>query len=243
MKYPEDYINKIICGDCLEVMKGIPDKSVDLVLTSPPYNTGNKSLGYHPKSTVGDNFYNEHNDDMASEDYLEFLRKCITETLRISRYSFWNFQMIANNKWALFEILSEFKDRTKDIFIWHKQAVAQISKGTMAKGYEFVFLFGDNNTMSFPYNNFPANNYVPNIQEWNQREPHPEHHALMPTAMPDYFIEYFTKPNDIVLDPFSGLATTARSAKKIGRRYVGIEISEKYCEIAQRRLAQEYLFT
>jgi DNA modification methylase len=37
MKYPEDYINKIICGDCLEVMKGIPDKAVDLVLTDPPY--------------------------------------------------------------------------------------------------------------------------------------------------------------------------------------------------------------
>ena len=77
MKYPEDYINKIICGDCLEVMKGIPDKAVDLVLTSPPYNTGNKSLGYHPNSKVGDNFYNEHNDDMASEDYLNFLRNCL----------------------------------------------------------------------------------------------------------------------------------------------------------------------
>ena len=47
MKYPEDYINKIICGDCLEVMKGIPDKAVDLVLTDPPYGIGaDKGVGW-----------------------------------------------------------------------------------------------------------------------------------------------------------------------------------------------------
>ena len=242
MKYPEDYINKIICGDCLEVMKGIPDKAVDLVLTSPPYNTGNKSLGYHPKSTTGDKFYNEHNDNMTDFEYETFLYGAIEESLRISRYAFWNFQIITNNKEIVFDIFSEFKHKIKDMFIWHKQAVAQMQAGIMAKGYEIVIMFGEDNKMNFLYNNFPQNGYVPNIQEWHQREPHPNHHALMPTAMPDYFIEYFTKPNDIVLDPFSGLATTGRSAKKLGRQFIGIEISKDYCEIAQRRLAQEYMF-
>ncbi|HEY4482193.1 MAG TPA: site-specific DNA-methyltransferase [Candidatus Brocadiaceae bacterium] len=243
MTYPEDYINKIICGDCLEVMKGIPNKSVDLVLTSPPYNTGNKSLGYHPKSKVGDNFYNEYSDNKTHAEYKRFITDCIGETLRIGRYSFWNFQMISNNKTVVFEVIQEYQKNLKDIFIWHKQAVSQIQKGVMAKGFEFVLMFGEYDRMVFDYNNFPENNYVPNIQEWHQRESHPEHHALFPLALPDYFIEYFTKPGDTVLDIFNGLGTTARSAKKLGRKYIGIEISKKYCEIAKRRLAQEYLFT
>ncbi len=54
--------------------------------------------------------------------------------------------------------------------------------------------------------------------------------------MPDYFIEYFTKTNDIVLDPFSGLATTARSAKKLGRRFIGIELNENFFDLACRNI-------
>lgn len=238
----EDMINKIICGDCLSVMKLIPDDGIELVLTSPPYNTGNKSLGYHPKSKVGDNFYNEYSDNMTQEEYYNFIKDCIMESLRISRYAFWNFQIISNNKDVVFRIIADFRHRIKDVFIWHKQAVSQISKGTMAKGYEIVIMFGKDDKMCFDYNNFPKNNYVPNIQEWHQRESHEEHHALFPLALPDYFIEYFTKPNDIVLDIFNGLGTTTRSAKKLGRCYIGIEINQKYCEIAERRLSQDYLF-
>src|SRR5690554_5436075 len=57
---------------------------IDLVITSPPYNTGGKSLGYHPKSKTGDYFYNEYNDNMSAEEYEVWICKIIEETLRVA---------------------------------------------------------------------------------------------------------------------------------------------------------------
>ena len=113
----------------------------------------------------------------------------------------------------------------------------------MAKGYEFIFIFGQDNNMTFEYNNFPENNYVPNRQTWykQNKESTPEHHATFPQALPEYIIQNFSKLNDLVLDPFNGSGTTTKSAKQLGRNFIGIEISEKYCEIARQRLKQDIL--
>jgi len=68
-----------------------------------------------------------------------------------------------------------------------------------------------------------------------------EHPAAMPTRPIRKLIEWFTNPGDMVIDPFCGSGTTLRAAKDLGRRAIGIEIEEKYCEIAVKRLAQEVL--
>ena len=125
----------------------------------------------------------------------------------------------------------------KDILIWNKQAVSQISKGVMAKGWEYVFIFGQDNTIDFKENNFPDNNYVPNRQTWFKSESIPEHHATFPMELPRYFTQHFAPPNGIVLDPFLGSGTTCVAAKMEGRKYIGIEISEEYCKIAKERIA------
>ena len=229
-------INQIICGDCLEAMRGWPDNCMDLVVTSPPYNTGGKSLGYHPNSSTGDNFYGQYADDLSMSEYEEFLTSRIAESIRISRYSFWNFQMLSGNKDVLLYLLSGFRKNIKDICIWRKQAVAQIQKGRTAKGFEFVLLFGHDDSMTFDYNNFPDNGYVPNIVEIYKTESIPEHHATFPLRLPDYFTKYFSKQTDIILDPFCGSGTTCVAAKILGRKYIGIDISEEYCQIARERL-------
>ncbi len=229
-------INQIINADCLEVLKTFPDKSVDLVITSPPYNMGNKSLGYHPNSSTGDNFYDEYEDDIPIEKYEQFLIDIITNCIRVSKYTFWNMQSLANNKDTIINLQYHFRDNLKDIFIWNKHAVSQISKGVMAKGWEYVFIFGEDSTIDFKENNFPENNYVPNRQTWYKSESIPEHHATFPMELPRYFIQNFARPNGIILDPFLGSGTTAIAAKMEGRNYIGIEISEKYCQIARERL-------
>ena len=71
MKYPDDYINKIICGDCLEVMKGIPDGSIDMIITSPPYNVGID--------------YEIYDDKILFEKYAEFHSLLASEMFRVIR--------------------------------------------------------------------------------------------------------------------------------------------------------------
>ena len=239
-----DLINQVICGDCLEVMKKIPDKSIDLIVTSPPYNMGDgNSLGYQPNSTVGQSFYGKGKDNKKDEEYIEWCLQIITDCLRVSRYVFWNMQFVRSTRNCIFQIQDNFNEKLKDVFIWSKQAVANITAkdGGMAKGWEYVFMLGENNLSTFSYNNFPKNGYVPNIQTWYKSESFREHHATFPQELPKYFVQYFTKKDDIVLDPMCGSGTTAVAAKEIGRRFIGIEISDKYCEIARQRLRQEYL--
>jgi DNA modification methylase len=226
-------------GDCLEVMKTIPDNSVDLVLTSPPYNMGKgKSLGYQPLSTVGQKFYGEYADNKTDIEYCEWCVKIIQECLRVSRYVFWNVQLNRSTRGMIFSIQEKFNSNLKDIFIWQKQAVANIrgKNGNLAKGWEYVFMFGQNNTPSFEYNNFPLNGYVPNIKQWYKKEFFKEHHATFTKEMALYFCEYFTKDNDTVLDPFMGTGTTGVACKQLNRKFIGIEISEEYYKIAERRI-------
>src|SRR5258708_28631410 len=90
LRYPQDYINKNICGDVLQVMKSIPDNSVDLVVTSPPYNLKN-STGNGMKDGRGgkwanaalQNGYSNHADNMPHEDYVKWQKNCLSQMMRI----------------------------------------------------------------------------------------------------------------------------------------------------------------
>ena len=231
-------LNHIYQGDCLDLMQEMPDKCVDLIITSPPYNMGNKSLGYQPNSTVEQKHYDKYDDNKKEIEYILMLNNVITEGLRISRYVFWNVQFVRTTRNHIFTIQDEFKDNLKDIFIWKKQAVSSITakNGGMGKGWEYIFMFGENNLSTFEYNNFPKNGYVPNIQEWFKSEYFDNHHATFPIELPEYFIRFFTKEGDIVLDPFNGTGTTCKAAKINQRNFIGIDVSEEYCAIAERRL-------
>ena len=236
-------LNQIYNMDCLDGMREIPDKSIDLIITSPPYNMGGKSLGYQPNSTIGQKHYEEYEDKKPDEEYCLWLNEVIKESLRISRYVFWNVQYVRSTRNHILIIQNTFKDNLKDIFIWKKQCVPNITakNGGLGKGWEYVFMFGDNNLSTFEYNNFPVNGYVPNIQEWFKSEHFVDHHATFPLELPEYFIQHFTKENDIVYDPFMGTGMTARAAIKLNRQFSGTEISKSCYGAAQTRIrmAQE----
>lgn len=240
--FEEDGIT-IYHGDCREYLPSI--EPVSIVVTSPPYNQGGKSLGYQPRSSVGQKLYGEYGDKLSTEQYEAFILVVLGQCLKKATYVFWNMQFLSSTKKAIIKILYESRENLKDIFIWEKQAVAQISCGQaprLATGFEFVFIFGEDASRIFGKANFPQNGYVPNIKTWYKSESFPEHHATFPFELPMYFIQHFSHPVDIILDPFMGSGTTLRAAKDLGRRAIGIEIEEKYCEIAAKRLAQKVLF-
>lgn len=233
-------INKIYNESNLDTMSKMPDNFVDLVVTSPPYNTGGKSL------TTG-NFYKEYKDNLKDDDYKNFIFKNVKELIRVTKYYVvYNFQILSNNKDVYLEFLFQFKDNIKDIAIWKKQAVAQIQKGKMATGYEFIVILGKDSKMNFEYNNFPENNYVPNIQTWHKKESIKGHGATMPVEMARYFIEYFSKENDLIYDPFMGTGTTAIASVLQKRNFIGSEITKEYVDLANKRispyLSQQTLF-
>ena len=227
-------INKIYNEDCFETMKRMKNDFVDITITSPPYNTGGKSL------CVGD-FYKEYKDNLTNDEYYNFIKNNINELLRVTKhYVFYNFQFLTNNKNIYFNIIGEFSHKIKDVFIWEKSsAVPQINKGKMATGFEVVLILSKkNNNMIFKYNNFPENNYVPNIKKFNKLESFKGHGATMPIQMADYFIMNFSKKGDLVYDCFSGMGTTACAAIKNDRNYIASEITKEYIDFSNKRLSK-----
>ena len=194
MKYPEDFINKVIKGDCLEVMKGMPDKSVDLVLTDPPYP----------------DYYKE--EYKYFEGILEPLKK-----FNCKQIIFWTAK-------------ENFPLDYSAIHIWDKKC----GVGSM---YERIYeRNGQKNFKVYRHyliNSDVAANYTGDTF-W-------EHPSQKPIKLIKELILEHTKEGDTIFDPFLGSGTTAVACKQLKRNYIGIEISEKYCEIARQRLRQEVL--
>src|SRR5690606_35931325 len=189
-------INKIYNESCLETMTKMPNDFVDIVITSPPYNTG----GQNAQTGRNRKIYDVYKDNLSDEEYYNFIKTTISELLRVTKhYVFFNFQILTKNKRCYLKLIGEFAENTKDVFIWQKQAISQIVKGKMATGFEIVLILGKNDEMKYPYNNFPKNNYVPNIQPFKKsRSFHKVNTATMPVSMADYFISNFSKEKDIV---------------------------------------------
>tara|TARA_R100001244_G_C5147056_1_gene128959 strand:+ start:228 stop:947 length:720 start_codon:yes stop_codon:yes gene_type:complete len=225
--------NKIHNENCLVTMSKMDDDFVDIAVTSPPYNTG----GQNAQTGRNRKLYDEYKDDLSDEEYYYFIKNTITELIRVTKYYvFFNFQILTKNKSCYLKLMGEIHENIKDVFIWKKQAISQIVKGKMATGYEIVLIIGKDNEMKYPYNNFPQNNYVPNIQSFKKTQTfHKINNATMPVSMAEYFIFYFSKDNDLVYDPFMGMGTTACAAIKNNRRWIGSEISEDYIKLSYER--------
>jgi len=205
MKYPDDFINKIICGDCIEIMKYIPDKSIDLILTDPPYNAGIE--------------YDNYKDNLTDEEYKFFIYKFMKEFLRISKRTI-IFVGIGN----LFKY-----PEPEMVLIWLKRNGYSRSGYVIHNCYEPIVCYGKLKSIFTDVYDYPIVFQKDKI----------EHPTPKPLRLIEKLIVDFSKEGDVVLDPFVGSGTTAVAAKKLKRKYIGIDISEKYCEVAKKRLETE----
>lgn len=212
---------KLLHGDCLEVMKNIPDKSVDVSFTSPPYNR---------KRNDKYEFYDDRLDD-----YFGFLCNFTDELLRVTKkYVFVNVQKNFYNKEDVFNYIGKYSKQIKEIVIWEKTNPMPASGNSITNSYEFFIVFGDKPLKS-------NTTYTKNIIHTSVNSNMPkEHKAVMKPEVSDWFIENFTEENDIVLDCFMGLGTTGKSCLKYNRNFIGIEINENYYNIAKRDIESIY---
>ncbi len=238
LSFPEDFIDKFICGNAVDVMTQIPDGAVDLVVTSPPYNLKN-STGNGMKDGRGGkwsnaaliNGYSHYDDNMPHEKYVEWQRKCLSEMLRIIPD---DGAIFYNHKWRVqagllqdrHDIVSGFPVR--QIIIWRRKGGINFNPGYFLPTYEVIYLI-----TKPKFKLAKKANAHGDVWEFGQESKN-KHPAPFPQELIERVISS-TNAN-IILDPFMGSGTTAVVAKKLDRKFIGIDISPEYCKMAEERL-------
>jgi modification methylase len=256
--YYEENGIQIFHGDCREVLPTLSSETVDMVFTSPPYNMGNTTGGglsqYRPHYTSESgltkrggggkwaqcalaNGYGIHDDDMPHAEYVEWQKSLLLECWRLLSRSG---AIFYNHKTRILagEAVTPFTYNpalpVRQIIIWARAGGINFSPTFYVPTHEWILVLAK---PDFKLRDKAASGvgdvwYVP-------QEANPDHPAPFPLALPLQALQ--TTAAYTVLDPFAGSGTTLRAAKDLGRKAIGIEIEERYCEIAANRLRQEVL--
>lgn len=251
-------MNKIF-NHSSESMSELPDKSVSLMVTSPPYNIdinyGNKWEGGKLVSSKG----KKYADNLEEDEYRNMISAVLKETKRVLKDDgqiWFNIKNRYSNDNIIppFWIMEYFQDMfLKNIIIWNFDWGGSTNKRFCSR-YEYVFFFTKQKT-NYTFNledvKIPALNYRPDRYKSQLKNPtdvwkislvsgnlpeRTEHPAQYPEELIERIITTGTNPGDLVLDPFMGSGTTAIVAKKLGRNFVGYETESDFIKIANKRL-------
>lgn len=250
---PKKYINKIIEGDSLEIMKKIPSNSIDLTFADPPFNLSKK--------------YDVYNDKIEVKNYLDWCEKWIRQMVRITKTTG---SIIVHNipKWLTYfaEILNKNPNAHFKHWIAWDALSTPLGKTLLPNHYGFIwyvkskeFKFYDIRTFhqtcrecgafikDYGGKKILMHDYGALLSDvWTDihRIRHPkrrdEHPCQLPIPIMERLILMTTDENDVVLDPFIGTGTTAIASKRLNRRYIGIDIDPKYIEISKEKLIKTY---
>lgn len=230
------------CGNCLELLKTIPNESVDCIVTSPPYNKGywssnrNINNGFHTKSRRIE--YGSFDDNIDPKDYEIQQRKVIKECLRVLKPTgslFYNHIDILNKhqtihpKWV-------YDFPLKQIIIWNRKNTPKLDKSYFFPITEYVFWLqkGKNSRTKFNRKNSLFNKNIWDINpDKNNSFPAP-----FPVELALNCILSTTEKGDVVLDPYMGSGTTGVACVMSDRDFVGIEIDLNSYNMAKKRIEQ-----
>jgi len=261
MNYPDDYINKIICGGCLDVMKEMPDECVDLAITSPPYDNLRTYGGY------------EFNFKKIAMQLWRLTKKggilvwVIGDRIKNGNRTLTSF------KQALY--FQEIGFNVHDVMIYRKKNTPFMRTNAYTNCYEFMFVFSKGKPKVFNplktktkrsgFEPLPYNKKADGVNKKVLKELKKEktltniwsyavglggsttdkiafkHTAIFPEKLAKNHILSWSNEGDVILDPMCGSGTTCKMAKLIKRNFIGIEISPEYCKIAEDRLRQGVL--
>ena len=268
----ENFTGKILNGDCIEVMKTIPEGSVDLLVTSPPYGVNIA--------------YDVHNDDMTPKEYLKFTKEWMTEAYRVLKddgrialnipyeinrqdkggrvflvSEVWQtMKQIGYKFFGIVDLEEESPHRSRTtawgswmspsspyiynpkecvILAYKKQHIKKI-KGQPQWTYELVDVEDENGVIKQKkmYTEDQKREFIDLVfGQWNYfADTKSMTKATFSMDIPTKAIKILSYKNDVVLDPFAGSGTSLVAAEVLDRRWIGIELSPNYTEVARKRV-------
>jgi len=241
----QKFRNKIICGDCIEVLSKVSEPFADLIFADPPFNIGYK--------------YDKYYDKIKRKNYVAWTKDWMSSCKRVLQ-PYGSFYIAIGDDYAadVKLIADGFGLIMRNWIIWH-YTFGQQTKNKFARSHTHIFYFvNDKNNFTFNdhsvripsdrqliYNDRRANSKGKMPDDvWSEysrvcgtfREREGWHPCQMPENLLARIITASSNIGDCVLDPFIGSGTTAAVAHQLGREYVGIEISEEYAKNAGKRL-------
>lgn len=256
MKSINEYINKIICGDCIEIMQKMPEESIDLTVTSPPYDELRNYNGYH------------FDFEGIAKNLFRVTKKggivvwVVGDKIKNGNKSLTSF------KQALFFQSAGFN--IHDVMIYRKKNTPFMRSNAYTNGFEFMFVLSKESPKTFNplkvktarqgQEMLPFNKRADGINKKILGELKPEktmtniweyavglhgttsdkiafkHPAVFPEKLAEDHILSWTDPGDVVFDPMCGSGTTCKMALKNNRLYIGCDISSEYVELTKERL-------
>jgi site-specific DNA-methyltransferase (adenine-specific) len=242
------FVDKVIEGDAIEVMREIPDNSVDMTFADPPFNLGKRYNNYHDKKRI--------------DEYLEWCRLWLKEMVRITKPTgsifvhhipkwltyfagFLN-EIAYFRHWIVWDAMSSPLGKT---LLPSHYGILWYTKEK--RGFKFYDIrsahprcrncgivlqdYGGKKNKMHPYGPLISDVWkdIHRIKHKNRRDEHP---CQLPIPLLERLILMTTDEGDIVLDPFVGTGTTAIAAKRLGRKYIAIDIDSKYVKIAREKL-------
>jgi len=225
--------NNIYQGDCLELMKDIPDNSIDLVLTDPPYG-----INFIPQREESRKKFGKipiENDEIIGKEWVKWFMPICKECYRVLKdnsvsYYFSGFNPYYYYYYCLLECGFEIKAN----IIW--------VKNNFGLGYHFrrqyeQILVGFKGDVKKPKKAMSDVIFEKKVDGTALM-----HSCQKPKKLIKILINQYTKYDDLILDPFLGSGTTAVACKELGRKYIGIEINKEYIDITNERLRKTKVY-
>lgn len=237
------HANTIHNESCIDTMSRMEDDSVDLVITSPPYNMNLRIRnGKYCSRQITKEFstkYSGFADNMPIDEFHDFHLGVLKELLRVSPIVFYNIQVVTGSKRAFFKIIGEMSDYLKDIIVWDKgSAQPAMLPNVLNRQCELILVFERDNAISrtFESAQFERGTLSDVWAIKRGKKTSKDHGAVFPEELVEKILANFSKRGDTVYDPFLGTGTTAAVAKAMGRNFIGSEMLHIYYDFAVNRI-------
>ena len=234
----------ILNKDCIDMLKNMPDNSVDLFLTDPPYNLGlfMKNRRQTNLAAMRSNFFGAAGwDDLEFEEWKSLIDLFFKESARVSKYgaSMVIFMSIIKVE-TILHIASKYDFYYKTTGIWHKTnpMPRNMNLHFINSTEAWIYFTYKKHTGVFNNNGKPIHDFFETSVTPSNEKRFGKHPTQKPIALLEEFVRLLSNKDDVICDPFCGSGSSGVAAILNGRKYLGCDINLDYCNIAENRIKE-----